>query len=138
MIFVYYLPIWFQAIKGVNAVQSGLMILPKIIAVFIGSMLSGFVTKYIAYYVPSMIMAAVLMSIGAGLMTVFLPDTSQAMWIGYQAIYSFGFGSAMQASSLAAQAALPKEDTSIGMSLVFFTQQLSGAIFVAIGQNVFA
>jgi hypothetical protein len=77
-----------------------------------------------------MVTAAVFMSIGAGLITTFLPNTGHAMWIGYQVIYGFGLGSAMQAPSLAAQAVLPKEDISTGVSLVFFTQQLGGAIFV--------
>ena len=44
----------------------------------------------------------------------------------------------MQAPSLTAQAVLPKEDISIGVSLMMFSQQLGGAIFILIGQNVFA
>ena len=41
-------------------------------------------------------------------------------------------------AELAAQAVLPKEDISIGMSLIMFSQQLGGAIFIAVGQNIFA
>jgi hypothetical protein len=43
----------------------------------------------------------------------------------------------MQVSNLAAQAVLPKEDVSIGGAVMLFSQQLGGAIFVSIGQNVF-
>ena len=92
----------------------------------------------IGYYTPLMIAAPVFMSIGAGLMTTFMPDTGHAKWIGYQVIYGIGLGVAMQTPSLAAQAVLPKEDISIGVSLIMFSQQLGGAIFVAVGQNVFA
>ena len=92
----------------------------------------------IGYYTPAMIAAPVFMSIGAGLITTFMPDTGHAKWIGYQFIHGVGLGAAMQAPSLAAQAVLPKEDVSIGVSLIMFSQQLGGAIFIAVGQNVFA
>jgi MFS family permease len=137
-IIIYYLPIWFQAIKNVDAVQSGIMTLPTVISLVLASILSGAVTARIGYYTPSMIAAPVLMSIGAGLVTTFMPDTGHAKWIGYQVIYGLGLGAAMMAPSLAAQAVLPKEDISIGVSLIMFSQPLGGAIFVAVGQNVFA
>ena len=138
MVFVYYLPVWFQAIKGASAVESGIMTLPVIISLVLGSILSGAITTRIGYYTPAMITAPVLMSVGAGLITTFVPDTDRGKWIGYQVLYGFGLGCGMQAPSLAAQAVLKKEDISIGVSLMFFSQQLGGAIFVAIGQNIFA
>lgn len=138
MIFVYYLPVWFQAIKDASAVESGLMTLATIISLVLGSVLSGAVTTRIGYYTPAMITAPILMSVGAGLITTFVPDTDRGKWIGYQVLYGFGLGCGMQAPSLAAQAVLKKEDISIGISLMFFSQQLGGAIFVAIGQNIFA
>lgn len=137
-IIIYYVPIWFQAIKDVDAIESGIMILPTVISLVLASILSGAITMRIGYYTPSMIAAPVLMSIGAGLITTFMPDTGHGKWIGYQVIYGLGIGAAMQAPSMAAQAVLPKEDVSIGVSLIMFSQQLGGAIFVAVGQNVFA
>lgn len=44
----------------------------------------------------------------------------------------------MQLSNLAAQAVLPRSDVSTGMALNFFAQQLGGAIFIPVAQNVFA
>jgi MFS family permease len=137
-IIIYYLPIWFQAIKNVDAVQSGIMTMPIIISLVLASILTGVITTRIGYYTPAMIAAPVFMSIGAGLITTFMPNTSPAKWIGYQVIYGLGLGAAMQAPNLAAQAVLPKEDVSTGISLIMFSQLLGGAIFVAVGQNVFA
>ena len=59
------------------------------------------------------------------------------MWIGYQVIVGLGLGMGMQVSGLAAQAVLPQEDVSIGTAIMMFSQQLGGAIFVSVGQNVF-
>jgi hypothetical protein len=47
-------------------------------------------------------------------------NTGHAKWIGFQVIYGLGIGAAIQAPSLAAQAVLPKEDISIGVSLIMF------------------
>ncbi|KKY27674.1 putative mfs multidrug [Phaeomoniella chlamydospora] len=138
MILIYYIPIWFQAVKGVNAVKSGIMTLPSILSLVIASIASGVVVQHVGYYVPVMITGPVISSIGAGLLTTFKPDTGSPHWIGYQFLYGFGLGQGMQATSLAAQAVLPRPDAPIGVALMFFGQQLGGAIFVAVGENVFA
>jgi len=43
----------------------------------------------------------------------------------------------MQQASLAAHAVLARKDAPTGVSLLMFMQQLGGALFVSIGQNVF-
>jgi hypothetical protein len=40
-IMVYYLPVWFQAVQGATAVQSGIRNLPLILALVIFSIISG-------------------------------------------------------------------------------------------------
>jgi hypothetical protein len=95
-ILVYYLPIWFQAIKGVSATKSGIMNLPAILSLVIMSMLSGGLVTVLGYYTPFMIASSVLMSIGAGLLTTFATDTGHAKWIGYQVLFGMGVGLGMQ------------------------------------------
>ncbi|KAJ2986488.1 hypothetical protein NUW58_g5005 [Xylaria curta] len=136
IIFIYFLPIWFQAIQGVSAVDSGIRLLPTTLSVVVASISNGiFITK-IGYYTPTMIAGTAICSIGAGLLTTLQLDTSMAQWIGYQVVYGFGQGLCFQAPNLAAQTVLPKNDVSIGASLMFFSQILGGAIFVSVGQNV--
>ena len=138
MTLVYYLPIWFQAIKGVSPVRSGIDLLPFILALVASSMLSGFFVSKIGYYVPTMIMTPCFSSLGAGLMTTFQPATGSPHWVGYQFLYGFGIGMGMQQAGLAAQATLAHRDIPIGIALMFFGQQLGGALFVAVAQNVFS
>ena len=136
MVMVYYISIWFQAIKGDSAIRSGFSTLPLLLGLVIASIGSGiFVTK-IGYYNPSILAAAVLVSIGSGLFTLFKPDTNHAMWIGVQFLYGFGVGTGLQQTNIAAQAVLDKKDAPTGISLVFFCQGLGGCISVALGQNV--
>ena len=136
MTMVYYLPIWFQAIKGASPVHSGIMNLPVLLSLVVASMATGVLVKRIGYYTPSMIASSVVMPIGLGLLTTFTPETGHAKWIGYQVLFGFGLGMGMQQASMAAQTVLARKDVPTGVSLNFFAQQLGGSIFVSIGQNV--
>ena len=84
-----------------------------------------------------MVLSAVLMSVGAGLLTTFRPDTGPAAWIGYQLLCGVGLGLGMQQPNLAAQTVLPREDVAVGAALMFFAQALGGAVFVSVAQAVF-
>jgi MFS family permease len=136
-IMVYYLPIWFQAIKGVSATKSGIMNLPAILGLVVISILSGGLVTYIGYYTPFMLLSSVLMTIGAGLLTTFEVDTNSPKWIGFQFLFGAGVGFGMQQPLIAVQTALPKDDVPIGTAIIMFSQTLGGALFISVGQNVF-
>ena len=70
------------------------------------------------------------------LFTTFEIHTSKGQWIGFQILHGFGFGFCGQASKMAAQKVLPREDVAIGVSYMSFGQQLFGAIFICVGQNL--
>ncbi|KIX10126.1 uncharacterized protein Z518_01207 [Rhinocladiella mackenziei CBS 650.93] len=135
-LFVYFLPIWFQAIDGVSAVSSGIHLLPMVIPVVVASILTGQLVSRIGYYTPFMIFGVCLAAIGAGLLTTFEVNTTEGKWIGYQILYGFGLGCSSQAPNMGAQTVLPRENVAIGASLMFFGQTLFGATFISVGQNV--
>jgi hypothetical protein len=132
---IYFLPLWFQAIEGVDAIESGIRLLPLILVLLLSSIISGGTVSALGYYTPMLIACSVIMSVGAGLMTTFRVDTSKAIWIGYQIIFGFGIGLGQQQAGLAAQTVLPAVDVPTGVSLKFFGQMLGGAIFVSVAQN---
>ncbi|KKZ64784.1 hypothetical protein EMCG_09325 [[Emmonsia] crescens] len=138
LVMLYYLPIWFQAIKGVSAVTSGFMILPIMISLVIGGIVAGVLVSKIGYYTPFMILSTVFTSIGIGLVTTLTKETGHAKWIGYQVLYGFGLGSGTQHAHMAAQTVLPALDVPVGAGIILFAQSLGGAIFIAVGQNIFA
>ncbi|EFE42468.1 hypothetical protein TRV_02776 [Trichophyton verrucosum HKI 0517] len=136
-IMVYYLPIWFQAIKGASATSSGIMNIPMVLSLVVLSIASGITVTAIGYYAPLYYVSTVLTSIGAGLLTTFTTETSKGKWIGYQIIFGAGVGTGLQLSIIAAQAVLPLEDVAVGTVIMMFCQILGGALFVSVGQNVF-
>ncbi|OJI88516.1 hypothetical protein ASPTUDRAFT_135140 [Aspergillus tubingensis CBS 134.48] len=136
-ILVYYLPIWFQVIKGASAVRSGIMNLPMLVSLIVLSILSGALVSAMGYYIPTMIMGCILVLISTALMTTFTPDTGTVKWAGYQVIMGAGIGMGAQQTVLAMQASLPSKDVPVGTALMIFYQTLGGAVFLIVAQNIF-
>lgn len=133
---VYYLPIWFQAIEGVDAVQSGIRSVPLVLALVVAVIICGILVGRIGYYTPFMILSSILAPIGLGLISTFQVDTGHAKWIGYQILLGLGLGCGMQQSNMAAQTVLSRRDASAGMALMFFGQSLGGSVFLSVAQNI--
>lgn len=134
---VYYVPIWFQAVKGASALQSGIDVIPQVLTLVVVSILSGGLITALGYYTPFMIFSSILMSIGAGLLTTWKPDTDHQKWIGYQAIYGIGIGAGMQQPLIAVQTVLDISEVPTGTAILIFLQTLGGALFVSVGENIF-
>ncbi len=136
-VFVYYMPVWFQAIKGTSATGSGVRILPLILSQVIAVIVSGGLTTKIGYYTPFMYISTLLMAIGAGLLMKLEVDSKPGAWIGYQIIFGLGVGAGFQQPMMAVQTVLDADDIPVGIATVMFLQLLGGALFVSVGQNVF-
>ena len=134
---IYYVPIWFQAIKGTSATESGIRNLPMILSLVIFSLIAGGLVTATGYFTPFMIASSILMAIGAGLIATFKVDSPPAHWIGYQILYGLGVGIGMQQSLIAAQAVLDIKDVPTGTSVLIFAQTFGGALFISVAQNVF-
>jgi len=136
-LFVYYIPYYFQAIKGTSALRSGIDVLPLILSQVVGTILAGALTSQTGYYMPFVYLSTVFMAVGAGLITLFEVDTPAAKWVGYQIIFGFGAGLGFQQVTLAAQAVLEQKDVATGTGIAMFIQLFGGALFVSVGLNVF-
>ena len=134
---LYWIAIWFQAVKGTTAVKSGIDTIPMVLSLTVAAIISGGMVRRTGYYVPPMYFGVICMSVGAGLMTTFTRETGSGKWIGYQVLFGFGIGVSMQQPSLAAQNTLDRTDIATGVSLMFFGQSFGGAIFNSIAQALF-
>jgi hypothetical protein len=134
---IYYLPIWFQAIQGVSAVDSGLRCLPSMLGVVVFSIISGGSIRALNRYVPLALASSALTAIGSGLMTTFTVDAPASRWIGYQVIFGAGIGLGVQIGIVAVQTRLEMQDIAVGIAIVSFFQYLGGTVSLAVYQGVF-
>jgi EmrB/QacA subfamily drug resistance transporter len=136
-VMIYWVPIWFQAIQSVSALESGIRSIPMVLALVLASIISGGGTTAIGYNNPFYISSTILMSVGAGLLTTFQVDTGKGMWIGYQIIYGFGVGFGIQQAVITVQIVLPLRLVPVGTALAMFMQSFGGALMISVAQNVF-
>ncbi|TLD11256.1 hypothetical protein PgNI_05133 [Pyricularia grisea] len=136
-VFRQYVPIWFQAIQGVSAVDAGVRSMAMILSTALSSVAAGALTSATGYANPSMIIAVILATIAAGLMTTWNITTTPAQWIGYQVMYGIGAGQWMQSPIMAVQAVLDPVELPQGTALVVFQSAFGGAIFISVAQALF-
>ncbi|KAK0652336.1 major facilitator superfamily domain-containing protein [Cercophora newfieldiana] len=136
LMFIYFLPLWFQTIQAITAIDSGILLLPLCLPMVASAMIAGVGTTKIGYYTPFLLLGTCFMAVGAGLLTTLQPWTPDSYPIGYQVLYGIGTGLVLQAPNLAAQTVLGQKDAPVGLTLIMFVQLLGGAVFLSVGQNV--
>ncbi|KAL2827943.1 major facilitator superfamily domain-containing protein [Aspergillus cavernicola] len=136
-VLVYYLPIFFQSVRGASAMKSGIQLLPLMLATVVSSVLIGILVTVFGYYTPFLIASTALAAIGAGLLTLYSIDISNSKWIGYQIVLGAGVGAGFQVPMTAVQTSLKAEDIPQGTAAVMFFQTLGGALFIAVAQSLF-
>ncbi|KAL3447242.1 major facilitator superfamily domain-containing protein [Aspergillus insuetus] len=137
MVIAYYIPIYFQAVKGDSALTSGVNMLPNILAQLVTAVASGVLIGKLGYYIPWAVGGAVFCAVGAGLLSTLSPTTVTAAWAGYQIILGLGRGSSTQAPMLAVQSNISPDDVSTAMAILTFSQTFGGSIFLAIANVIF-
>ncbi|KUI65597.1 Putative HC-toxin efflux carrier TOXA [Cytospora mali] len=136
-IFGFFLPVYFQAIRGADTFQSGVMYLPSAASLALAVLAAGHVTGWVGYYTPVMILGTVLMSAGAGMMTGFDGETPPEEWVAYQVVFNIGAGAAFQQPYTAVQTVLEDRYVPTAIVVLGFVQELGGIVALAGAQNVF-
>ncbi|KAF3057186.1 putative HC-toxin efflux carrier TOXA [Daldinia childiae] len=137
LIHTYFLPIWFQSILGYSAIQSGVAMIPYFVANALFSVFSGIFVSVVGYFTPPAILGSAIGTVGCGIITLFRPSMSTAMWIGFEILASAGFGMSIQQGFTAVQTVLGPDDLAVGTAAVVASQSLGGAIFISVGNSVF-
>ncbi|KAF7907058.1 uncharacterized protein EAF01_004645 [Botrytis porri] len=135
---VYYIPIWFQAVQGLDAFDSGLHTLPLVLALVFATFFAAIFQRSIGYYVPMIIVSSIIAPVGAGLLTTLQVNSGPKEWMSWPVVFGSGLGLGIQQISLAVQASLPDGDIPVGLALIPFFQTLGDTIFVTIGQAIFS
>lgn len=135
---IYYLPFYFQAVKGTTAEGSGIRTIPYMVSITIASIaVGGFITT-VGVYVPFTWVGSAIFTIGAGMLYSLKVHSSAGQWIGYQILAGAGAGMCVQIPFIAVQVVLSKKDMPVGNAVAIFFNSLGGAISISIAQNIFS
>ncbi|OAA47461.1 Major facilitator superfamily [Beauveria brongniartii RCEF 3172] len=133
----YYLPVYFQTVRGLSPLRSGISMLPAIVTQLVVTVVSGGLVQRVGYYLPFMILSAVIIAIANGLLSTWGLHTHTVVWAGYQVLLGFGRGMAFQMPVIAIQAHTPPALASVATATMVLFQTFFGAMFLAIINTLF-
>jgi hypothetical protein len=131
---IYYLPFYFQAIKGTTAVGSGIRTIPYLVSITISSIIIGGIITATGHYAPFLWIGGAIFTVGCAMIHTLDVNSSIGKWLGYQVLSGVGGGAAVQIPFLAVQVALTTDLTPIGSK--FLSPIQSNAIFSHPGISV--
>lgn len=131
-------PLWFQSILSLSARDSGIRILPLLAFCIFAIMASTTLTGKLHYYHPLMLLGAVLLTVGSGVLTTLRPGASKASWVVGELLAGAGTGCGTTLPLLAVQDTLRASDVPVGYAVVLTAGYLGSSVALAIAQAVFA
>ncbi|KXS20817.1 MFS general substrate transporter [Gonapodya prolifera JEL478] len=127
----YFLPLWFQYIRGTSATASGLSILPFMLGTVIFSVVSGILVTKTGQYVPFIRFGAVLLVVAASLIATWDLPTANWVEIVEMLVLGIGMGCALQTVLIAIQAAVPPEFIAPSTAAMVFARSMGGVFALA-------
>ncbi|WP_228001801.1 MFS transporter [Nocardia australiensis] len=125
-------PQYFQVVRGFSPTKSGLLMLPLVLGIMIGSQSAGRITKKTGRYKFLPVLGTFIIAVGAALFAQVHYDSSLWQPLLYCAVIGLGLGCCMQTLIIAAQNAGPRSDMGVSTASATFFRQMGGTLGVAI------
>ena len=134
----YYLPLYFQSVKGAGPLRSGLLALPFVFLEGVAGIVTGVIIHRTGRYMALIWVGVLIMTLGFGLFVDLKSSTSLAAIIVIQVITAVGSGSLLQPPMIAVQANVSQRETASATSTFSFIRNLSQAMSIVIGGAIFS
>ncbi|RAK96879.1 MFS-type gliotoxin efflux transporter gliA [Aspergillus ibericus CBS 121593] len=134
---LYYMPIYFQAVKGDSAADSGIRTLPLIASAGATAVIGAIGLGITGYPLPFLMVGGILISVGGGLLYTLDLATPPRLWIPYQVLAGIGIGASLQVPIIMNQATVEASDMSTMTSMTLFFKCLGASVFMQAGQAIF-
>ncbi|MEU5157965.1 DHA2 family efflux MFS transporter permease subunit, partial [Glycomyces sp. NPDC021274] len=132
-----FLPLFQQTVQGASATNSGLLLLPMLLAMMVVSLIAGRVTTQSGRYKIFVTGGGALITIGLGLLALMDVGTTRLTSGLYMAVLGAGMGFLMQTTMLIAQNSVEMKDMGVGSSSATLFRTIGGSFGVAIMGAVF-
>jgi len=129
---VLFLPLYQQSVQGASATNSGLLLLPMLLAMMIVSLVAGRITTSTGKYKMFPILGSVLMVTGLFLLATMDTGTTRLTSGVYMAVLGAGMGFLMQITMLVAQNSVELRDMGVASSATTLFRTLGSSFGVAI------
>jgi EmrB/QacA subfamily drug resistance transporter len=123
---------YMQIARGKSPTESGLLTIPMVVGLFLASTFIGRLVSKTGRYKRFMLLGAMLLTAGLGLMGTLDETTSLPELGAFMLLLGAGVGMLMQNLVLVVQNTVRFEDIGSGSSLVAFFRSLGGAIGVSV------
>ncbi|CAG8900315.1 unnamed protein product [Penicillium nalgiovense] len=134
---LYYLPLYYEAVKGYTPIISGVALFPITFTTAPSSVVVGFLITRFGSYRWAIWLGWATSTLGLGIMCLMDIDTSVPAWVFLNLVGGLGLGILFPALAFAVQASVDSEHLAIAVALFSFLKSLGQAIGVAIGGVVF-
>ncbi|WAL65789.1 MFS transporter [Amycolatopsis cynarae] len=125
-------PQYFQVVRGYTPTQGGLLMLPLVLGIMSGSMLSGRITAKTGRYKMLPVAGTFVIALGTVLYAQVHYDSPLWQPLVYALIIGLGLGGCMQTLIIAAQNAGPRSDMGVSTAAATFFRQIGGTLGVAV------
>ena len=126
------LPLYLQLVKGATPTESGLLLIPMMIGIMGGSVLSGQLTMKTGRYKIFPVFGTAILALTFFLMLTVTVDTPYWLLDIYFLMIGAGLGLCMQTMLIAVQNTVPAKDMGVATSSATFFRQLGGTLGVAV------
>ncbi|KAJ9613474.1 hypothetical protein H2200_003416 [Cladophialophora chaetospira] len=133
----YFLPVFFQAVRGASPTRSGVLIMPIVVVQAVTGVAAGAITYQFGWVRPLAWVGMALMTLGFGLFAIIGTSTTLALTVFIEIVAALGVGATFQAPLIAYQSAVGSADIAMATALFGFVRSLSTSISVVIGGVVF-
>jgi EmrB/QacA subfamily drug resistance transporter len=135
---VVFVPLFLQAVTGASATESGLLLLPMLLAGTLSTALAGRLMSKTGRYKAFPVAGLSLMTIGLLLLSRLDASSSQATVAAFTAVFGLGFGMVSQILMVAIQNSVDRRDLGIATASANLFRALGGSVGVAVFGAVLA
>lgn len=129
---IIYIPVFAQGVIGVNATNSGLILMPLMLGFIICGILTGMLITRTGKYLPFMLTGIAIMAVGVFLLTRLDHNATSLQLTEAMVVLGVGLGMAMQQYTLVVQNAVARADMGVATASTQFFRNVGSTVGIAI------
>src|SRR5690606_3458631 len=133
---IIYVPVFAQGVLGVNATESGLILMPMMLGLIVVGIVAGFLITRTGRYKEFMLLGTAVVAIGLWMLTRLGVESSPWDLTAAIAVMGAGLGMAMQQYTLVVQNAVPRSSLGVATATLQFFRNVGNTVGIAIFGSV--